>query len=91
MVDKGPVKSIRYRGTLYKKWLAAFVVSFVVLGYLGTEPSNIWGQFGGYLGNADRATVVARFFTIVYFAFFILMPWYTKKDKTLPVPDRVTG
>ncbi len=90
-LDKSPVKSIRYRGSLYKKWLAAFVVSFFVLGYLGTVPSNIWGQFGSWLGNADRATVVARIFTVVYFLFFILMPWYTKKDKTLPVPERVTG
>jgi len=89
-LDKSPVKSIRYRGGLYKKWLAAFVVSFVVLGYLGTVPSNIWGQFGSWLGNADRATVVARIFTAVYFAFFVFMPWYTKKDITLPVPERVT-
>jgi ubiquinol-cytochrome c reductase cytochrome b subunit len=90
-LDKGAVKSIRYRGTLYKKWLAAFVVSFLILGYLGTEPANVWGQFGSVLGNADRATVVARIATVIYFAFFILMPWYTKKDKTLPVPERVTG
>jgi len=90
-LDKSPVKSIRYRGTLYKKWLAAFVISFLILGYLGTEPSNIWGQFGSWLGHADRATVVARIATSVYFAFFVLMPWYTKKDKTLPVPERVTG
>ncbi len=90
-LDKSAVKSIRYRGGLYKKWLAAFVVSFVVLGYLGTEPSNVWGQFGAWLGGADRATVVARIFTIIYFLFFILMPWYTKKDKTKPVPERVTG
>ena len=90
-LDKSPVKSIRYRGALYKGWLTAFVVSFIVLGYLGTVPSNVWGQFGGWLGNADRATVVARIFTAIYFAFFILMPWYTKKDKTLAVPERVTG
>jgi ubiquinol-cytochrome c reductase cytochrome b subunit len=90
-LDKSPVKSIRYRGTLYKKWLAAFVVSFLVLGYLGTVPSNVWGQFGSWLGGADRATVVARIFTVVYFLFFILMPWYSKKDKTKPVPERVTG
>jgi ubiquinol-cytochrome c reductase cytochrome b subunit len=89
-LDKSQVKSIRYRGALYKKWLAAFVVSFLVLGYLGTVPSNIWGQFGSWLGGADRATVVARFFTAVYFLFFILMPWYTAKDKTKPVPERVT-
>lgn len=92
-LDKSPVKSIRYRGSLYKKWLIAFVVSFLVLGYLGTVPSNVWGQFDAALplvGGADRATVVARIFTAVYFAFFALMPWYTKKDKTLPVPERVT-
>ena len=88
-LDKGQVKSIRYRGTLYKKWLAAFLVSFFILGYLGTVPSTIWGQFGSWLGGADRATVVARVFTVVYFLFFILMPWYTKKDKTKPVPERV--
>jgi ubiquinol-cytochrome c reductase cytochrome b subunit len=89
-LDRSPVKSIRYRGKLYKSWLAAFVISFVVLGYLGTVPSNVWGQFGSWLGGADRATVVARFFTVIYFLFFILMPWYTAKDKTLPVPERVT-
>jgi len=92
-LDRSPVKSIRYRGGLYKKWLAAFVVSFLVLGYLGTEPSNLWGQFDPktiIVGGADRATVVARVFTAVYFAFFALMPWYTKKDKTKPVPERVT-
>ena len=90
-LDRSPVRSIRYRGGLYKKWLAAFVVSFLVLGYLGTVPSNIWGQFGPWLSGADIATVVARIFTAVYFAFFILMPWYSAKDKTKPVPDRVTG
>lgn len=90
-LDKSPVKSIRYRGNLYKKWLAAFVISFLVLGYLGTAPSNVWGQFGPWMGGADRATVVARIFTAVYFLFFILMPWYTRKDKTKPVPERLTG
>jgi ubiquinol-cytochrome c reductase cytochrome b subunit len=93
-LDRSPVKSIRYRGTLYKKWLAAFVVSFVILGYLGTEPSNVWGQFSPetlIVGGADRATVVARIFSLVYFSFFVLMPWYTKKDKTKPVPERVTA
>ena len=93
-LDRSPVKSIRYRGALYKKWLAAFVVSFLVLGYLGTVPSNVWGTFSAntiILGGADRATVAARIFTIIYFLFFILMPWYTRRDKTKPVPNRVTG
>ena len=93
-LDKSPVKSIRYRGAQYKGWLTAFVISFLILGYLGTEPSNVWGQFGAnvpLIGGADRATVVARVLTVVYFSFFALMPWYTKRDKTKPVPERVTG
>ena len=93
-LDRSPVKSIRYRGNLYKKWLVAFVVSFLILGYLGTEPSNVWGQFAPetlLVGGADRATVVARIFSLVYFSFFALMPWYTQKDQTKPVPERVTA
>lgn len=89
-LDRSPVKSIRYRGSLYKWWLAAFVISFIVLGYLGTKPSNVWGQFGEWADGADIATVVARIFTAVYFLFFLLMPWYTARDKTKPVPERVT-
>ncbi|MDX1916341.1 MAG: cytochrome b, partial [Methylophilus sp.] len=92
-LDRSPVKSIRYRGILYKCWLTAFVVSFFVLGYLGTVPSNVWGTFSAEIplvGGMDYAKLVAQIFTVVYFLFFILMPWYTKKDKTKPVPERVT-
>ena len=92
-LDKGPVKSIRYRGGLYKAWLAVFVFCFLLLGYLGTVPVTVWGQFGhwaeGLLDTMDRATWVARLLTIVYFLFFVLMPWYTARDKTKPVPERV--
>ena len=77
-LDRGKVKSIRYRGAVYKWWLAAFVISFLVLGYLGVLPPT-----------AER-TLLARVLTIVYFLFFILMPWYTKIDKTKPEPERVT-
>ena len=89
-LDRDPVKSIRYRGGYFKTALAIFIVTFLVLGYLGTEPTNVWGQSGAWLSNADRATVAARVFTLLYFAFFILMPWYTAMDKPKPVPDRVT-
>jgi ubiquinol-cytochrome c reductase cytochrome b subunit len=78
-LDRSPVKSIRYRGPIYKIMLAAFVVSFFVLGYLGTQAPT-----------AGR-TMLAQAGTIVYFAFFLLMPIYTRIDKTKPVPDRVTG
>ncbi len=89
-LDRGNVKSIRYRGGVYKTWLALFLVSFVVLGYLGVKPTNVWGQFGAWLGGAERAVVVARVCTLLYFLFFLLMPWYTKIDKTKPEPERVT-
>jgi len=90
-LDKSPVRSIRYRGGVYKVWLALFVISFLLLGYLGVEPTNVWGQFGAWLDGADRATVVARICTAIYFLFFILMPFYTKREKTKPEPTRVTS
>jgi ubiquinol-cytochrome c reductase cytochrome b subunit len=77
-LDRSPVRSIRYRGWMFKLAVAGLVVSFVVLGFLGTRPAT-----GLY-------TMLARIFTAVYFAFFLLMPLYTKWDKTKPVPDRVT-
>ncbi len=89
-LDRSPVKSIRYKGPFFRGALAAFVVVFLILGYLGTEPTNVWGQFGSWLSNADRATVVARFCTAIYFLFFLLMPWYSKIDKCKPEPERVT-
>jgi len=91
-LDRGSVKSIRYRGTLWKIWFAAFIVAFLILGYLGVKPTTVWGQFGewaSFLDTRDRATWAARFFTLVYFAFFFLMPWYTRKDKSKPVPGRL--
>jgi ubiquinol-cytochrome c reductase cytochrome b subunit len=91
-IDNGKVKSIRYRGPKYKIWLAAFVVSFLILGYLGVVPTTVWGQMPKVwpLDGIDVATLVARILTLVYFLFFILMPWYTKSDKEKPEPLRVT-
>jgi ubiquinol-cytochrome c reductase cytochrome b subunit len=77
-LDRSKVKSIRYRGWIFKTFLFAFAVSFIALGFLGLQHVT------------PLYTNSARFFTIVYFAFFILMPWYTKIDPTKPVPERVT-
>jgi ubiquinol-cytochrome c reductase cytochrome b subunit len=77
-LDRGPVKSIRYRGGIYKKALALFVLSFIVLGYLGTQPAT------------HTAVIFARIFTAIYFGFFLLMPIYTRWEKTKPEPKRVT-
>ncbi len=77
-LDRGKVKSIRYRGPLFKFFLISFAISFVALGYLGLQPPT------------PLFTNLARLFTVVYFAFFLLMPWYSKVDRTKPVPTRVT-
>jgi ubiquinol-cytochrome c reductase cytochrome b subunit len=77
-LDRAKVKSIRYRGWLYRGFLLLFAVSFLALGYLGLQPAT------------PEYTRAARIFTVFYFGFFLLMPWYTKADKTRPVPERVT-
>ena len=77
-LDRGEVKSIRYRGGIFKKALALFVISFIALGYLGTQPAT------------PTATIFARIFTVIYFGFFLLMPVYTRWEKTKRVPFRVT-
>jgi ubiquinol-cytochrome c reductase cytochrome b subunit len=76
-LDHSPVKSIRYKGWITRSMLALFVVSFVVLAICGMRPPQ-----GIY-------PLLARIFTATYFAFFLLMPWYSKIDRTKPVPDRV--
>ena len=77
-LDRSPVKSIRYRGWNYKIALALFTVSFIVLGWLGLQPAT------------TAYTWMARLFTLIYFLFFLLMPFYTASDREQPVPDRVT-
>jgi len=86
-LDRSPVKSIRYKGPYFKIALTLFVISFLILGWLGTQPTDFLGKLGG----TDMAVILARLFTAVYFAFFLLMPWYTRIDKTKPEPERVTG
>ena len=77
-IDRSPVKSLRYRGWKYKTALTAFIISFVSLGWLGMQLAT------------PLYTWIARFFTVVYFLFFILMPFYTSTDNDKPVPERVT-
>jgi ubiquinol-cytochrome c reductase cytochrome b subunit len=76
-LDRSPAKSIRYRGPIYKSALALFVVCFLILGYLGTQ------------GVTEGRTLMAQICTVLYFLFFILMPWYTTIDKCKPEPERV--
>jgi ubiquinol-cytochrome c reductase cytochrome b subunit len=78
-LDRSPVRSIRYRGPIYKIMLAIFVLSFIALGICGLKPP------------AGIYPTLAKVCTVLYFAFFLLMPWYTKFDSVKPVPERVTG
>ena len=77
--DKSPVKSMRYKGTISKVMLVLLVVSFFVLGYLGVKSPTY------------ERTLMAQIGTLVYFSYFVLMPWYTRVEKTKPEPERVTS
>jgi len=77
-LDRCRVKSIRYRSWIYKTALGLFAVSFLALGYLGLQvPTKTY-------------TALSAVFTVIYFAFFVLMPFYSSLEKTKPVPNRVT-
>ncbi len=77
-LDRSPVKSIRYKGGLFKIILTVFVISFFILGYLGVLPPT------------PGRTLVSQICSVIYFAFFLLMPVYSKMYKTKPVPERVS-
>jgi ubiquinol-cytochrome c reductase cytochrome b subunit len=77
-LDRSPVKSIRYRPGWHKTVFGVFVAFFLVLGYLGSEPPSEIGNYVSQLG------------TLVYFGFFLLMPWWSALGSFKPVPDRVT-
>lgn len=78
-LDRSPVRSMRYKGWMSKLWLWIFCISFVILGVMGVLPPT------------PEFTLLSRVCTILYFAYFILMPFYTRMEKTKPVPERVTG
>jgi len=77
-LDRSPATSIRYKGPIFKVALAIWLVAFFTLGYLGT------------LGVTEGRTLVSQICTVIYFAFFVLMPWYTTIDRCKPEPERVT-
>ncbi|MEA3405159.1 MAG: cytochrome bc complex cytochrome b subunit [Pseudomonadota bacterium] len=76
-LDRCKVKSIRYRGLSYKLLLTMFLISFVVLGWLGTQPAT------------PELTKLAQIFTALYFAFFLVLPFTSINEKTKPVPERI--
>lgn len=78
-LDRSIVRSIRYKGWCSKIALTLFAIAFVALAWLGTKEAT------------TTNTLFARLFTFIYFAFFLLMPFYTRREKTKPLPNRVTG
>jgi ubiquinol-cytochrome c reductase cytochrome b subunit len=76
-LDRSPVRSMRYRGIYSRVALVSFVVAFIALGWLGAMPAT------------DERTFWARVFSVIYFAYFILMPFYTRAETNKPVPERV--
>ena len=77
-IDHSPVKSIRYRPGWHMYVYAVFVVVFLVLGYFGVQaPSPV----------SERLSQIC---TLLYFGFFLFMPWWSAMGTFKPVPDRVT-
>jgi len=84
-LDRSPVRSITYKGIISKIMLAAFVVSFIILGICGVKnPDSVveWLPIMKYV-------TLGRICTVIYFAYFIAMPFWTAMERTKPVPDRV--
>ncbi len=77
-LDHSPVKSIRYRPNWHKYMYALFVFVFLILGYLGVQPPSPVGERVSQIG------------TLIYFGFFLLMPWWSRIGTFKPVPERVT-
>ncbi|MFW9616445.1 cytochrome b [Aquabacterium sp.] len=75
--DKSPVKSIRYRPNWHKLVYAVFVINFCILGYLGVQPPSPVGEKVSQVG------------TLLYFGFFVLMPWWSQLGTFKKVPERV--
>ena len=78
-LDKSSVRSMRYKGWYSRIALLVFVVSFIILGVLGTQAVS------------EAKTLLAQITTAIYFLYFILMPFYTRAEKVAEPPGRVTG
>jgi ubiquinol-cytochrome c reductase cytochrome b subunit len=80
-LDASPVKSIRYRPGWHKGVFGLFVLAFLILGYQGTQPAAPSGSALELLSQAC---------TLIYFGFFVLMPWWSRLGTFKQPPERVT-
>ena len=78
-LDRSPVRSMRYKGWCSRAALLLFVVSFFILGVLGVQAVS------------PAKILLAQIMTVIYYLYFLLMPWYTRLEKTAQPPDRLTG
>ncbi|AMQ29098.1 TPA: cytochrome b N-terminal domain-containing protein [Legionella pneumophila] len=76
-LDKSNVRSVRYKGMYSRISITLFAFSFLLLGYLGTTPVT------------PVRLLLARIAAVIYFSYFILMPIYSRFEKTRPVPTRI--
>ena len=76
-LDRSKAASIRYKGNLSKIAMTLFILSWLMLAWLGTVPVTELRKTLSIIG------------TVIYFAFFLLMPIYTSIEKSKPVPERL--
>lgn len=94
-LDRGKVKSIRYRGAGYKLALGAFLVSFVLLGVIGMGASTSLiakvVPTGSDINEIENW--IGRGLMIGYFSFFAFVWPYTAFgiERTKSVPRRLTS
>ena len=70
-IDRHPIKSIRYRSPLFTLLIGIFVVTFIGLGYLGTQPvTTAYSELGFRLGE-------------IYFSFFLVLWVYSKERSAI--------
>ncbi|HET7649677.1 MAG TPA: cytochrome b N-terminal domain-containing protein [Gammaproteobacteria bacterium] len=65
-IDKHPIKSLRYRGMLYRRLVIVFGLTFIVLGFIGMQLATpFWAQIG-------------QRFAELYFLFYVTSWVYSK-------------
>lgn len=76
-LDKSPVRSWRYKGIYSRLSLILFVFSFILLAYLGMMPLT------------PLRLILARLGVILYFSYFLLMPFYSQYEACRVLPLRI--
>ncbi|WP_454832961.1 cytochrome b [Pseudoxanthomonas wuyuanensis] len=93
-IDRGKVKSIRYRGRGYKVALGGFAASFLLLGVIGmgSMAGVLSRMFGDGINVNAWENMIGRCLLFGYFGFFAFVWLYTGLGVERPrrVPSRTT-